>query len=227
MGELGLRPTVISGISIGALIGASWAAGMSSRELREHFYEVLGTMRTIATKLWTIQLRGLDVILKNDISIQLDANSIVDSFIPDSFPLKFKDLKIPLYLVTTDFQSWHQVMFNSCLLRPAIAGSIAIPSLFKPATYANHILVDGGVINPLPLDQADIGRDFLIGIDVNGDPSESISKTDHIANFGALEFWRVREIVIHAEAKKDRCKRILAQKIEDYVQNRLLAAIVK
>ena len=39
-------------------------------------------------------------------------------------------------------------------LRPAIAGSIAIPSLFKPVRYANHLLVDGGVVNPLPLDQA-------------------------------------------------------------------------
>ncbi|MBS3849387.1 patatin-like phospholipase family protein [Devosia sp. J2-20] len=261
MDELGLKPAVISGTSIGALIGAGWAAGMTGKELREHSYEVLGTMRKIATKLWAIQLRGLGGILKNGISMQLDASSIVDSFIPEDFPLEFKDLKIPLYVVATDFQSWHQVVFNSGALRPAIAGSIAIPSLFKPVNYANHILVDGGVVNPLPLDQADIGTDFLIGIDVNGDPSEGISKTDHkaldiwfgsaqimmhsltahmmaayppdiyirphVANFGALEFWRVREIVSHGEAEKERFKRILAQKVEDYIQDRLPAAGVE
>jgi NTE family protein len=255
MDELGLRPAVISGTSIGALIGAGWAAGMSGKELREHSYEVLGTMRTIATKLWSTQIRGLSGILKNGISMQLDASSIVDAFIPDNFPLEFKDLKVPLYVVATDFQSWHQVVFNSGLLRPAIAGSIAIPSLFKPVVYANHILVDGGVVNPLPLDQADINTDFLIGIDVNGDPSEGIAKTDHkaidiwfgsaqimmhsltahmmaayppdiyirphVANFGALEFWRVREIVAHAEVEKERFKRILAQKIEDYIADRV------
>ncbi|MCS6759072.1 MAG: hypothetical protein MO852_08660 [Candidatus Devosia euplotis] len=169
--------------------------------------------------------------------MQLDASSVVDSFIPDSFPLEFKELKILLYVVATDFQSWHQAAFNSGALRPAIAGSIAIPSLFKPATYANHILVDGGVVNPLPLDQADIGTDFLIGIDVNGDPSESISKTDHkaldiyirphVANFEALEFWRVREIVAHAEGEKERFKRILSQKMEDYIQGKLPAAGVR
>ena len=104
---------------------------------------------------------------------------------PATIPLEFKDLKIPLYVVATDFQSWHQVVFSSGLLRPAIAGSIAIPSLFKPVPYASHILVDGGVVNPLPLDQADIGTDFLIGIDVNGDPSEGIAKTDH----KALDIW--------------------------------------
>lgn len=255
MDELGLRPSVISGTSIGALIGAGWAAGMSGKELREHSYQVLGTMRIIATKLWSTQIRGIGGILKNGISMQLDATSIVDAFTPQNFPIEFKDLKVPLYVVATDFQSWHQVVFNAGLLRPAIAGSIAIPSLFKPVHYASHILVDGGVVNPLPLDQADIDTDFLIGIDVNGDPSEGITKTDHkaldiwfgsaqimmhsltahmmaayppdiyirphVAAIGALEFWRVREIVAHAEQEKERFKRILDQKIEDYIQGKV------
>ena len=43
----------------------------------------------------------------------------------------------------------------------------------------------------------------------------------HVANFGAMEFWKVREIITHAEAEKDRFKRILAHKIEDYIQGRL------
>jgi len=255
MDELGLKPSVISGTSIGALIGAGWAAGMTGLEIREHAFNVLGTMRIIAGKLWATQIRGIGGILKNGISMQLDATSIVDSFTPAMFPLEFKDLKIPLYVVATDFQSWHQVVFNTGLLRPAIAGSIAIPSLFKPVVYANHILVDGGVVNPLPLDQADIDTDFLIGIDVNGDPSEGITKTDHkaldiwfgsaqimmhsltahmmaayppdmyirphVTTFGALEFWRVREIVSHAEKEKDRFKRILEAKVEAYIQGKI------
>ncbi|WEK03099.1 MAG: patatin-like phospholipase family protein [Candidatus Devosia phytovorans] len=255
MDELGLKPAVISGTSIGALIGAGWAAGMTGKELREHSYEVLGTMRIIASKLWATQLRGLSGVFKTGIPMQLDATHIVDAFTPTSFPLQFKDLKIPLYVVATDFQSWHQVVFNSGLLRPAIAGSIAIPSLFKPVTYANHILVDGGVVNPLPLDQADIGTDFLIGIDVNGDPSQGLTKTDHkaldmwfgsaqimmhsltahmmaayppdmyirphVANFGAMEFWRVREIVERGDAEKERFKRILAGKIEAYIAGKV------
>src|SRR5690606_25108538 len=153
MDELGLKPSVISGTSIGALIGAGWAAGMSGKELREHSFEVLGTMRAIATKLWATQVRGIGGMFKGGITMQLDAGHIVDAFTPPSFPLEFKDLKVPLYVVATDYQSWHQAVFNSGLLRPAIAGSIAIPSLFKPVFHSNHILVDGGVVNPLPLDQ--------------------------------------------------------------------------
>lgn len=255
MDELGLKPSVISGTSIGALIGAGWASGMSGRELRQHSFEVLGTLRTIASKLWATQIRGIGGLLKNGISMQLDATSIVDAFTPADFPLEFRDLQVPLYVVATDFQSWHQVVFNSGLLRPAIAGSIAIPSFFRPVSYGNHLLVDGGVVNPLPLDQADIGTDFLIGIDVAGDPSSGLNKTDHkaldiwfgsaqimmhsltahmmaayppdiyirphMANFGAMEFWRVREIISHAEAEKDRFKRLLAHKIERYIQDGL------
>jgi NTE family protein len=255
MDELGLKPSVISGTSIGALIGAGWAAGMSGKELREHSFEVLGTLRIIAGRLWATQVRGIGGLLKNGISVQLDAASVVDAFTPANFPLEFKDLKVPLYVVATDFQSWHQVVFNSGLLRPAIAGSLAIPSFFKPVTHNGHLLVDGGVVNPLPLDQADIDTDFLIGIDVAGDPSANITKTDHkaidiwfgsaqimmhsltahmmaayppdiyirphVQNFGAMEFWRVREIIAHAESEKDRFKRILEHKIEDYIQNRI------
>ena len=255
MDELGLRPAVLAGTSIGALIGAGWAAGMTGKELREHSFAVLGTMRTIATKLWAAQVRGFGGLLRNGISMQLDAASIVDAFAPLDFPREFKDLRIPLYVVATDYQSWHQVVFNSGLLRPAIAGSIAIPSLFKPVVYQNHILVDGGVVNPLPLDQADIDTDFLIGIDVNGDPSEGIGKTDHkpidmwfgsaqimmhsltahmmaayppdiyirphVTAFGALEFWRVREILQCGDSEKERFKRILASKIEAYLAGKV------
>ncbi|MFC3705432.1 patatin-like phospholipase family protein [Devosia honganensis] len=251
MDELGLRPSVIAGTSIGALIGAGWAAGMTGKQLREHSFEVLGTLRTIAAKLWATQIRGIGGLLKNGISMQLDASSIVDAFVPADFPLEFRDLKVPLHVVATDFQSWHQVVFDSGPLKPAIAGSIAIPSLFKPVVYNSHILVDGGVVNPLPLDQADIDTDFLIGIDVVGDPSIALTRTDHkaldiwfgsaqimmhsltahmiaayppdiyirprVANFGAMEFWRVREIIANAESEKDRFKRLLERKIEDYI----------
>jgi len=185
MDELGLRPSVISGTSIGALIGAGWASGMSGKEIREHSFNVLGTLRLIAGRLWATHVPGFAGIFRNGIPMQLDATKVVDSFTPENFPLEFKDLKIPLYVVATDYQSWHQVVFSDGLLRPAIAGSIAIPTLFKPVSYANHVLVDGGVVNPLPLDQADIDSDILVGIDVNGDPSEALTKTEH----RALDMW--------------------------------------
>ena len=158
--------------------------------------------------------------------------------------------KIPLYVVATDFQSWHQAVFHYGPLRPAIAGSIAIPTLFKPVRFANHLLVDGGVVNPLPLDQAS-DSDILVGIDVNGDPIEALNRAEfraldvwfgsaqimmhsltahmmaayppdvyvrpHLSAIGALEFWRVKEILEQAEREKDHFKRHIASKVEQFI----------
>lgn len=252
MDEMGLRPSTIAGTSIGALIGSGWANGMSGKELREHSLAVLGTMRIIAGRLWNAQIRNLGGLLQNGFNMQLDASRVVDAFLPDNFPTEFKDLKVPFYVVATDFHSWHQAVFHSGALRPAIAGSIAIPSLFKPVKYANHLLVDGGVVNPLPVDQAS-DCDVLVAIDVNGDPSERMAKAEfgaldvwfgsaqimmhsltahmmaayppdvyvrpHITAFGALEFWRVKEILAAAEVDKDNFKRQLGAKVELFLQN--------
>ena len=260
--ELGLTPSVISGCSIGALIGAGWAAGMTGRELREHSTQVLGTMRMIAGRIWSTHVGGgITNVFTKGIPLALDATKVVESFIPDRFPSEFRELRFPMYIVATDFQSWHQVVFNEGHLREAIAGSIAIPGLFRPVAYADHLLVDGGVVNPLPLDQIAADSDITIGIDVNGDPSEGLTKTNHraldvwfgaaqimmhsliahmmaayppdiyvrphISHFGALEFWRVKEIIAHADSEKDRFKRLVADRIESFnaEQQRTLAAI--
>jgi NTE family protein len=85
-------------------------------------------------------------------------------------------------------------VFNTGLLRPTIAGSIAIPSFFKPVKYANHLLVDGGVVNPLPLDQA-ADCDILVGIDVNGDPSSRLNRVV----YKGLDVWfGAAQIMMHA-----------------------------
>jgi NTE family protein len=251
MDELGLKPSIIAGTSIGALIGSGWANGMSGKELREHSMSVLGTMRIIAARIWGRQIRNLGGIVQNGFNLQLDAAKVVDAFLPDPFPDYFEELQIPLYVVATDFQSWHQAVFNSGPLRPPIAGSIAIPSLFKPVTFANHLLVDGGVVNPLPLDQASTDVDIVVGIDVNGDPSDRLNRTDyraldvwfgsaqimmhsltahmmaayppdvyarpHVSSFGAMEFWRVKEIIEAADKEKDHFKRNLTRKVEQFI----------
>ena len=178
MDEMGLRPAVISGTSIGALIGAGWANGMSGAELRDFSFSALGTIKDIAGRLWGAQIRNLGNLLKVGLNVQLDARRVVDAFLPDPFPTDFRDLATPLYVVATDFQSWHQAVFSEGPLRDAIAGSIAIPSLFRPVPFANHLLVDGCVVNPLPLDQV-ADCDVLVGIDVNGDPSEQLTRTNH------------------------------------------------
>lgn len=172
MDELGIKPTRISGTSIGALIGSGWAAGLSGTEIRELSYGMLGSMNGLFGRLFSSHMGSLRKVLREGISIQLDAERVFDAFTPPDMPQTFRELKIPFTCVATDFKSWHQVVFHDGPLKPAVSGSMAIPSLFKPVHYHNTLLVDGGVVNPLPLDSASADTDILIGIDVNGDPHD-------------------------------------------------------
>ena len=170
MDEMGLKPNLIAGTSIGAFIGAGWAAGMSGHQIREHALEVLGSVRALSSRLWKTQVYDLREMFQDGISMQFDAFRVLGSFAPTPFPRRFRELQIPLKVVATDYRNWDQAVFNKGRLDKAIAASIAIPSLFKPVNHEQRLLVDGGVVNPLPLDHASDGMDIVIGIDVNGDP---------------------------------------------------------
>ncbi|MGJ8529790.1 patatin-like phospholipase family protein [Maritalea sp.] len=170
MDELGLQPSLIAGTSIGAYIGAGWASGMTGREIREHAFDVLGSMRALSSRLWKTQVYDIREMFQNGISMQFDALRVLASFSPQPFPRRFRELRIPLKVVATDYRSWHPAVFHTGRLDQALAGSIAIPSLFKPVVHEGRMLVDGGVVNPLPLDCASQGMDVVIGVDVNGDP---------------------------------------------------------
>lgn len=170
MDELGLVPHHIAGTSIGALIGSGWAAGLKGSEIREMSYEMLGTMNGLFGRLFSTQMRSMTKIFREGVSIQLDPVQVVGAFTPPDMPETFKDLKTAFTCVATDFRSWHQVAFHEGPLAPAVAGSLAVPSLFRPVNFHDTLLVDGGVVNPLPLDHVASDCDILIAIDVNGDP---------------------------------------------------------
>nr|WP_281389672.1 patatin-like phospholipase family protein [Pelagibacterium limicola] len=172
MDELGVRPARISGTSIGALLGSGWAAGLSGADVRELSYEMLGSINGLFGRLFATQMRSLKQSFRTGLSIQLDPQQIYDTFTPPGFPETFDKLAIPFTCVATDFKSWHQVVFYEGQLRPAVAGSLAVPSLYRPVQHMGRFLVDGGVTNPMPLDAVASDADILIGIDVNGDPQD-------------------------------------------------------
>jgi NTE family protein len=202
MDELGLKPSIIAGCSIGGLIGAGWANGMTGVELREHAFSMLGSFQQIAGKLWS-GLPALTGVFKTGLSIQVDARTITDTFLPDGFPDDFDALSIPLNLVATDLRGWEEVVIGSGPLRAAIAASLAIPSLFRPVTHAGRIFVDGGATNPLPLDRAAIGSDILVGIDVNGVADEKLAGIEPgMFDAGFLASQIMSQTMIHNMAKR-------------------------
>ena len=176
--EMGLAPAVIAGTSIGALIGAGWANGMTGAELREHALRMLGNVQELAGRLWMSSKPTLEGFMSNGISMQIDAHNITEAFLPDAFPDDFAALTIPFNVLATDYHAWSQVVFRSGSLRQAISASLAIPAIFRPVRIGEQVFIDGGATNPLPVDRAGIGSDIVIAIDVNGTPDDPAEKGD-------------------------------------------------
>jgi NTE family protein len=174
--ELGLRPTAIAGTSIGAVIGAGYASGMSGAEIRAYTLELFGKTSEIVSRLWGLRPRGISEVFSGGTFIPLDAKRAVDIFLPPSIPKKFNQLSIPLTVVATDYYGWKEVDISAGELRPAIAASMAIPAIFRPVAVGKRFLVDGGLTNPLPFDKLPPVT-VAVAVDVTGGPEPRKGRT--------------------------------------------------
>ena len=170
--ELGVKPARIVGTSIGAIIGAAYASGMSGRDLRAH---VLGLVRDrpgAMARVLKARIGRLADLFNGNLGhpIMLDGELLLDMFWPDKVPDRFEQLGIPFEAIATDYVGRRAAVFDSGPLAPAVAASMAIPGLIKPVEMDGLVLVDGGVVDPLPFRQL-IGRtDIVIACDVTGGP---------------------------------------------------------
>lgn len=168
--ELGLKPHRISGTSIGALLGAGFAGGLAGSDIRDFAIRTLEKRSMIMRRLWSVRPSILEFWQKQ-IFTQLDAEWVIRAFFPKNMPRTFEGLEIPFSVIATDIGSWDKAVFTSGRLIPCIAASIAIPYLFHPVRYHNRLLIDGGVVNPLPIDQANAHTtDVIVAVDVMGVP---------------------------------------------------------
>lgn len=173
--ELGVRPDVIAGTSIGAVFGAAYAAGLSATQIRAIAEETLTHRFDLVRQVFSARARPLQR-LWNVVPLRsalLEPRALLDLVLPETIPTTFETLAIPLRIVATDIGQREPVIFESGELRPAIAASIAIPVVFAPVTVAGRTLSDGGLVNPLPYDVLKTDCDITVAIDVSGAASEA------------------------------------------------------
>ena len=171
--ELGLKPAMIAGTSIGSIIGAGYAAGMTGREMRERACAFYAQRREVLARLWRARPVGLtDLLRRKSLTPQFDPQLILERLVPgfDLLPETFEELQIPLKVIACDFYAWSDVALASGPLKPAIAASIAIPALFRPVYLNGRYLIDGGACNPLPFDHV-ARADVIVACDVAGGPT--------------------------------------------------------
>ena len=152
----GYHITSIAGCSMGALIGGVYAAG-KLEEFREW-------MKTIDRKKM-LELTDFSFSINHLVKGNRIIEAIMD-FVPD---IAIEELPIPYCAVATDLKAGREVVIDKGSLFEAIRASISLPSFYKPIQRDDMILIDGGVINPIPLNRVKRNAgDILVGVDVSG-----------------------------------------------------------
>lgn len=170
--ELGIRPSFITGTSIGALYGAAYAAGMSAALIRAHTEEVLSQRLDLARNLLAARSDPVQKLFRlfSLRSSLLKPETLLEHILPSQVPRRFDKLSTPLAIVATDFYAQDTIVIADGDLRQAIAASIALPVIFQPVIVNNRALMDGGLVDPLPFDLATSRADVTVAIDVSGAP---------------------------------------------------------
>jgi len=150
----GIPIDIIAGTSIGSVVGSLYAAGASIDQLEE---AALSMKKSTTLFLIDPTLPHSGLISGKKIEEMLNDLALEDK--------TFDDLKIPFAAVATDVESGAEVILNQGKVIDAVRASISIPGIFTPVKYQNYYLVDGGVVDPVPVDVVQkMGADIIIAV---------------------------------------------------------------
>ena len=178
--EMGVKPTAIAGSSIGAVIGAGYAAGLSGRTMRRHLIRLAHDRGEVLRRVMAARAVAWSDILGAGFGnpLVVDASKFYDAFIGDLLPEDFSALQIPFLAVVTDLFARESVLLASGPLKPAVAASMAVPGLVRPVEIDGRVLVDGGAVDPLPFGCLRGKADVVVAVDVSGGVAERASVPD-------------------------------------------------
>jgi NTE family protein len=154
--QAGIRPDLVCGTSIGALVGAAYAAGELDR-----------------FEQWLLGLGFKDVVAFMDVSLSsglLKGERLMDFFRRNFLDRPLEELAMPFATVATSLRTGAEVWLRQGSTLDAVRASIALPGLFAPVLHEGSVLVDGGLVNPVPVSLARaMGADVVIAVDLGSD----------------------------------------------------------
>ncbi|MEE9315277.1 MAG: patatin-like phospholipase family protein [Rhizobiaceae bacterium] len=173
--DMGIKPVAISGTSIGSIMGAGYASGMSGDDIREYVIDTFTDTSEVLSRFWRMRPSGVKEMLAGPRTMLGNINSkkAVSAFLPEQVPETFEELTIPLEVVATDFYGQKPLVIGGGNLVDAIAASSALPAIFRPVNRDGIALVDGGIQNALPYELLLTKADIVIAVDVVGGPKQA------------------------------------------------------
>ncbi len=158
LAELGIKPDLIVGSSVGSVVGGAYASGNFG-----DFEE------------WVAGLRRFEIIRLLDAKMTgggfLQGKSLMGAISEQIGDPKIEELDMPFACVATELGSGREVWLREGSLLDACRASIALPGMFAPSRFeGDRLLVDGGLVNPVPVSLARaMGGDIVIAVNLNGD----------------------------------------------------------
>ena len=116
--DLGIRPHAIAGTSIGAIIGAGYAGGLSGEDIRALAVATFRDRNAVLARLWKLRPKRITDLFGGGGLMQFDAGKVVEIFIGDAVPDTFEALRIPLVVLATDYYGCREVNLRSGPLKP-------------------------------------------------------------------------------------------------------------
>lgn len=154
--QAGIRPDLVCGTSIGALVGAVYAGGELDR-----------------FEQWLLGMRVKDVVGLADVSLasgMLKGERLMEFFRGRFIKHPIENLSLPFAAVATDLRTGAEVWLRDGSAIDAVRASIALPAVFTPVLHDGRTLVDGGLVNPVPVSLARaMGADVVIAVDLSSE----------------------------------------------------------
>ncbi|HDH87884.1 MAG TPA: patatin [Desulfobacteraceae bacterium] len=155
--EAGIHVDYVAGTSVGAVVGAVYASGR------------IDSFKDVVLQLdWKKIASFLDVVFPK--SGLIDGNRIAEFIRSHVGEKNIEDLSLPFCAVSTDLATGNEVVFQDGDIIEAVRASISVPGVFTPVRKSGAILVDGGLVNPVPVSVVrEMGADLVIAVDLNHD----------------------------------------------------------
>ncbi|MGF1497531.1 MAG: patatin-like phospholipase family protein [Elainellaceae cyanobacterium] len=215
--EAGVKIDYVAGTSIGALVGSVYAVGALD-ELEAFAAEAT---RDRLLPLIDISFPGLGLIKGERVY------ELISQYLEDK---TFEQTHIPLRCVATNFLSNKEVVFESGRILDAVRASISIPGIFVPFKRGGVYLVDGGAVNPVPVDVGgEMGADLVIAVNLNHNPEtektkfKAASTEEDTADSGEAEAATPNQqeedagLVDRLTDKYETLKSVLSENVDDWI----------
>src|SRR6202171_1870298 len=166
--EAGIAPDFVAGCSMGAMVGAAFAAGRI--EELEAWALSLGWRRVVG--LVDVGLRGR--VIKGDRLLNIYQGQFVEC--------PFSELSVPFAAVATDLATGQEVWLREGKVSDAVRASCAVPGLFQPVLRGGRYLIDGSVVNPIPVSLCRaMGADVVIAVDLGSNRERRFAREERVA----------------------------------------------